>query len=280
MSSQAWFRLTEVQPIAEHAMACPSHRITTAQVLAGAPLQPALIWTATGSGTDNLDTLSSNGVPVWYDEDGQEHAAPTWTWQQRSAAGARGGSVQSGYGTAYLPLDSARNQLPIIDLLRDGRHTGRHWVAIDIDPTGRHVIRPDAVRLLDHRDEIAPPDATWRPATVTAAAVARGVYPALVATDYTVRGDNTGSVLARFDRHTVEQMVADLTAVHADTNPRTDPMPGEFAILRFDADVLQVLWEHDDGVDERLIEIDRVYPDDAGRYAVGAYLWPWLPTGA
>src|SRR6266536_2154096 len=159
-------------------MACPSHRITTAQVRAGAPLQPALIWTATGSGTD-LDTLSSNGVPVWYDEDGQEHAAPTWTWtwQQRSAAGARGGSVQSGYGTAYLPLDSARNQLPIIDLLRDGRHTGRHWVAIDIDPTGGHLIRPDAVRLLDHGDEIAPPDATWRPATVTAAAVARGVYP-------------------------------------------------------------------------------------------------------
>src|SRR5215471_18976840 len=51
-----------------HAMACPAHRITTAQVRAGATPQPALIWTATG--TDNLDTLSSNGVPVWYDEDG------------------------------------------------------------------------------------------------------------------------------------------------------------------------------------------------------------------
>jgi len=103
---------------------------------------------------------------------------------------------------------------------------------------------------------------------------------ALVATDYTVRGDNAGSVLARFDRYTVEQMVADLTAVHADTNPRTDPMPGEFAVLRFDGDVLHVLWEHDDGVNERLVEIDRVYPDDAGHYAVGAYLWPWLPAGA
>ncbi len=123
-------------------MACPSHRITTAQVRAGAPLQPALIWTATGNGTD-LDTLSSNGIPVWYDEDGQEHAAPTWTWtwtwQQRSAAGARGGSVQSGYGTAYLPLDSDRNQLPIIDLLRDGRHTGRHLLRDAENHHGRGV---------------------------------------------------------------------------------------------------------------------------------------------
>ena len=52
-------------------------------------------------------------------------------------------------------------------------------------------------------------------------------------------------------------------------------MPGELAVLGFDGDVLVVSWEHDDGSHTWLHEIDRVYPDPQGRYAVGAYLWPW-----
>jgi len=140
--------------------------------------------------------------------------------------GRRGSAAHAGFDTAYLPLDTARSQLPVIDVLRDGRHTGRHWVVVDLDPTGGRLIGPDAVRLADHRDEIASPDAIWQPATVTATAVAGGVYPALVADGYTVRGDD---VLARFDRRTAaEEMVADLTAVHADTNRDSDPMPGEY----------------------------------------------------
>jgi hypothetical protein len=67
-------------------MACPSHRLTTAQVRAGFPLRPALIWTAA---TNEEDALSSNGIPAWYDEDGQDHAAPARTWKHR-ATGRRG----------------------------------------------------------------------------------------------------------------------------------------------------------------------------------------------
>ncbi len=133
------------------------------------------------------------------------------------------------------------------------------------------MIGPRAVRLVDHRDEIAPPEATWQPATVTAAAVAHGVYPALVADGYTVRGDD---VLARFDRATVEQMADDLRTA----NPAS--MPGEIAILRFGGDVLLVLWEHDDGLQTHQREIDRVYPDPDGFFSVGAYLWPWTPAEA
>jgi len=51
MSTRAWFRLDEVRPVAEHAMACPSPRLTTAQVRAGFPLRPALIWTAATDAT-------------------------------------------------------------------------------------------------------------------------------------------------------------------------------------------------------------------------------------
>jgi hypothetical protein len=66
-----------------------------------------------------------------------------------------------------------------------------------------------------------------------------------------------------------------LLGVHADTDPRTDPMPGEFAVAGFDRDALVRSWIHDDGQHLHLTEIDRVYPDGDGLYAVGAYLWPW-----
>jgi hypothetical protein len=125
-------------------MACPSHRLTTAQVRAGFPLHPALIWTAAN---DEEDTLSSNGIPAWYDEDGQDHAAPAWTWKHR-ATGRRGGPAPR-VDTAYLPLNPPTSrdcgQLPVIDLLRDSRNAAAHWVVIDIG-ADTHLIRPDAVR--------------------------------------------------------------------------------------------------------------------------------------
>jgi hypothetical protein len=74
-------------------------------------------------------------------------------------------------------------------------------------------------------------------------------------------------------------MVADLIAIHADTDPQTDPMPGQYAVLGFDGPALVVWWEHDDGEQCHLVELDRVYPDTDGLYAVGCYLWPWRSTG-
>ena len=251
--------------IAEHAMACPDHGVTTPNLRDGLPVRPALIWTAdTGDGV----ALSSNGVPHWYDEDGQHHTAVARTWKHHTT-GTTPGATGAGGDTAYVPLDSASGRPPVIDLLREGRHTGAHWVAIDLDAITGYRIGPDAIHLLGHRDQIGPPQATWRPALVTAAAVAGIGYPALVADGYTVRGDD---VLARFDRRTVEEMATDLAVVNLAS------MPGELAVLRFDGDVLVVLVEHDDGVQTREREIDRVYPDPDGHYSVGAYLWPWTPV--
>jgi|SRR6266487_2698946 len=116
-------------------------------------------------------------------------------------------------------------------------------------------------------------------ARVTAGAVAHGEYPALVANGNRVDGtdsDEGGDVLARFDRATIELMITDLDRVYADTNPRTDPMRGEFAVLYRDADVVVVSFEHDNGAGIRPVEIDRVCPDAAGHDGIGACLWPWL----
>jgi hypothetical protein len=269
--THAWFRVDEAHPIAEHAVASPHRRLTTAEVRAGAPRRPALVWQSTPTG----DVLASDGAPAWYDEKGEEHTAWTWTWTWRhTATGRRHSAAQPGYDTAYLPLDidPDADRLPVIELLREARYTGRHWLALDLDPGQQHLISPDAVRLLDHREQIAPPDAVWVPATVTADAVGHGRYPALIAAGFTVGPDD---VIARFDRASVEQMVLDLIERHADDNPATDPMPGELAVLGFDGDVLVVSWERDDGSHTWLHEIDRVYPDAHGLYAVGAYLWPW-----
>jgi hypothetical protein len=272
----AWFRFDEVYPIAEHAMASPRHRLTTAQALAGARLGPALVWRATDTG----DELHSTGAPAWFGEDRAEHTAWARTWQH-TVTEQWATAAAPGYHTAYLPLDlppgAGADRTAVIDLLREARATGRHWIALSIDPDQHHLITADAVRLLDHRDQIAPPDAVWVPARVTADAVDGGAYPALVADGYCIGG---GDVIARFDRATVEQMVLDLIERHADQNPATDPMPGELAVLGFDGDVLVVSWEHDDGEQDWLTEIDRVHPDADGRYAAGAYLWPWRHRSA
>ncbi|MCW6007695.1 hypothetical protein K1W54_24555 [Micromonospora sp. CPCC 205371] len=267
MPTHAWFRVDEAHPIAEHAVACPQRRLTTAEVRAGAPQRPALVWQSTPAG----DVLASNGAPAWYDQTGEEHTARAWTWQH-TATGRRHSAAQPDYDTAYLPLDTDADRAPVIELLREARYTGRHWLALDLDPGQQHLITSDAVRLLDHRDQIAPPNARWVAATVSADAVGHGWYPALIADGYRIGPDD---VIARFNRASVEQMVLDLIERHADDNPATDPMPGELAVLGFDADALVVSWERDDGSHTWLHEIDRVYPDEQGLYAVGAYLWPW-----
>src|SRR5439155_25537141 len=115
-------------PPAEHAIACPDHRLTTAQVRAGAPLGPALVWTATTDSQVGGDTISSNGVPAWYDQNGEHHAARAWTWQHR-ATGRSGSPAHPGFDTAYLPLDQPTNgtrAASIIGALRDGRRTAAH----------------------------------------------------------------------------------------------------------------------------------------------------------
>lgn len=270
MTTRLWFRLDEIVPIAEHAMACPHHRMTPAQLAAGHRQWAGLSWQHTAEGHD---ILSSNGVPVWYDDDQQVHTARAWTWLH-TPTGHRGSSGlwnQADPRDWFLPLQRRYpdHRYPLITVLRKGAQQGGHWFVLDTDQrltNGRHRFQ-----VRDHRWEVVPADATWLPATVTAAAVAHGEYPALIAEGYSVEGED---VLACFTRRTVEAMIADLGVVN------TDAMPGEFPVLRLDGDVLLVLWEHDDGtaITPRLVEADRVHPGPDGTYAVGAYLWPWKPV--
>src|SRR5262249_11857556 len=198
-------------PMAEHGMACPTHRLTTAQTRALAPTRPALIWT----GSPMMDVLVSNGMPAWYGDGGADHAAEAYTW--RHTATRR-------YGTAYLPLDVAASEPTVIDVLRDAQHTNRHWITIDSDPADRHLIAPGRVAAVAHRDQHMPAPATWVQATVTSTAVAGQDYPALVPDGYTT---DAGFEVPHFDRPTAERMIADLDAVHA-----TDVIPGEYPHLR------------------------------------------------
>ncbi|WP_435124428.1 hypothetical protein [Micromonospora tulbaghiae] len=269
-SHRLWLRLKDVLPLAEHAMACPAHRVTGAQTLAGAALRPALVW----AGTPARDVLVSNGVPVWYGERGAPHAADAHTWRH-TPTGRYGTAWRDGYDNAYLPLDAGAGQLPVIDMLRRARHTGRHWVTVDIDPTDGHLIRPEQVRVAEYRTDLIPPDGEWMAATVTSTAVAGGSYPALLPDGYT---SNAGHQLPRFDRPTVEQMIADLDGVHANPDRTSDPMPGEYPHLRFTGHVLVVFDEHDDGEHVTYRETDRVHPDAEGRYPLGAHTWPWQLT--
>jgi hypothetical protein len=97
------------------------------------------------------------------------------------------------------------------------------------------------------------------------------VYPALIADGYTA----LGGVVARFELATVQAMAGYLRDRHHDTNPRSDLMPGELPRLRFDGPAVAVLCSHDDGLRERWVEVDRVYPDHDGLFPIGVYQWPW-----
>jgi hypothetical protein len=271
--SRFWFRLTEVLPIAEHALLCPQHRITAAQLAAGELLRPALVWTRPWG----QETLTSNGVPVWYGRyHDVVHGAEARTWWHQ-ATNRRGTDEQPSPQHRFLALQQRHRygRPPLISLLREGVRRHKHWLVINTDPA--LADRPERFELHGERDDIVPADARWRQAVVTARAVADGRYPALVADGYSTRGDD---VLARFDRPTVEAMIADLDAVHANTDPDTDPMPGEYAILRMHRGTVSVLWETDDGSRARLVEVDRVKPDPDGYYSIGAYHWPWTSVSA
>lgn len=271
MSVTSWFRLADVLPLAEHAVASGGHRLTRAQALAHAALGPALIWDA----GDLDDTLSSNGVPGWYGEAGRAHTAVAWTCRH-PAIRHRRTAARSGCDCAYLPLQARDGGRSLIERLRQAHDDGMHWVAVTVDGPDAHLVTAEQVRVVDHREDLVPVTATWSPAVVTATATGPGWYPAMIADRYRAAGRD--DLIARFDRATVDQMVVDLIAIHADTDPRTDPMPGEYAVLGFDGAALVVGWEHDDGEQCQLVELDRVYPDADGLYAVGCYLWPWRST--
>jgi hypothetical protein len=270
--TRMWWHLSQVLPLAEHAMAAPAHQLTGAQVAAKAPTQPALIWTSQPSDRSAAgDWLSSNGSPGWFDRDGATHQAMAITWQH-TATGAIGSPGQPDPAMGFIPLTyysltrGWRNRPGLIDVLRRGADAGAHWFAFESGAIG-----PTRFVVADHRHDIAPPTATWTPATVTSPIVGDRRFPALIADGYTT-GDG---VIARFDAQTVSAIAAYLLDRHDDRNPATDLMPGELPLLGFSNNAVSVSWSRDDGAREWWDEVDRVYPDHEGRYAISSPHWRW-----
>ncbi|MGQ5265227.1 hypothetical protein ACTWLT_31190 [Micromonospora sp. ZYX-F-536] len=258
MADRMWFRVEDVLPLAEHALACPTHRLTRAQVAAGARNGPALTLSRTGTS----GVLLSNGIPAWHTAQGEEQAARSTSWYPVPASSAE---VQE---SVYLSLGQpVSGQGRLIDVLRAGRALGSRWLAITADTSPGKALDVTCVRVLDRREDIAPPGVRWRPLMVTSPQVVDRSYPALAAVGCTT---DAGGLICRFDPGTARLIAADLDGLW-----RLGTMPGEYPLLRFDGDTLTLLEEHDTGDDTALDVDDRCYPDPDGYYSVGAYRWLW-----
>jgi hypothetical protein len=128
-------------------------------------------------------------------------------------------------------------------LVRRGARHGGHWFVLDTNPTKVRY------QVLDHRDDVAPPQVAWVPATVTADLGGMADCPAQIADGYTA----LGGVIARFTREADAQMQSDLAVL------ALDAMPGQYPRIQMHGDVA----------------VDRVYPDRDGYLTLGAYLWAW-----
>jgi hypothetical protein len=255
-----WFRLDDVLPLAEHALACERHSLTSAEVLAGATTSPALIFSSNPEGAG----LRSNGVPGWYDATGGEQRAHAQTWRH-TQTGRSGHDHLGGYQDAFLPLTA-----PVVHLLRTAHLTGHSWLSVHIDSRDQHLITPYALQTSEHHGSPVPVSAYWKKTTVTCADVADTGYPALVPVGYTT---TDGDVLPRFDRNTIARIVDDLERLR--TGPHADTLPGEYPILRLRGDDLIVLEDQPDHGTWTYRQVDRLQPDRDGYFALGAYQWPW-----
>ncbi|XVV10900.1 hypothetical protein ACQP2X_39590 [Actinoplanes sp. CA-131856] len=260
-AGRLWFHLDEVLPLAVHAVSTPRHGLTTAGLLAGAPLLPVLVWQAEPDG----DTLTSNGLPAWHDRDGREHAAHARRWQRSGADAGTTGSDRCG----LLPLRGVPGaQFHLIDWLRQAHTRSAHWLSIA--PNQHPQISPDQVEVSEQRGDLYPPDATWVQAIVACVPLTgSGRYPALVADGY--HSNHGGGLLARFDRATADQMMEHLRRAR----PKRGSVPDAYPVLRFSGDRIEVYAEGVDGF-PGLRRYDVIGPDPDGRYPLGAHLWPWL----
>jgi len=259
-TGRLWFHLDEVIPLAVHAASTPSHGFTSAQLLARAPLMPALMWEATRDG----DRLTSNGQPGWFDADGKPHAARGLTWID-----ARDATVPGVDEVGYLPVRGLPGStFHLLDWLRRAAADGAHWLSLDLTRR-RPVIGPSQLAVSDQRGDRYLLAATWVEASVACVpATGSGLYRALVAAGHY---SNHGGLLARFDRETADRMMDDLHRARA-------RQPGFHAVLRWAGERIEIYTENADGL-SGLRRYDVVGPDPDGRYPIGAYLWPWLSVG-
>ncbi len=265
--NRLWFHLDDVLPVAAHAAGTTRHSVTREQLVANAPILPALIW----NNTSGTDTVASNGEPGWYDADGELHTATSRSWVH-PATGRRGTTLAGSGG--YLPVRSVPNSgFHVIDWLQQAAAAGGHWLSIDLTRP-RPVIGADQLDVRDQRGDLYPPDAAWTPATVACVpTTGRGMYPALIADGYRNSG---GGEIARFDTDTVTRMIIDPDWDRAADGYR----PGSRAVLRWSGDRIEVFEHHAAGGIPGLRRYDVIGPDSEGRYPIGAHLWTWLRLDA
>lgn len=265
-----WFRLDDVLPLAEHAMACFTHH-TASRSTHLSPNRPALLW----SSSPLMDLLLSNGLPTWHAGNGTEHAAEAYAW--RDAVGRYGTAWHDDHHRGYLPLTTTTGDPgPALGLLRGARHSSDRWVTLDIDPADGPLIPAYRVHLVGCRHDLVPAGTTWTPTAVTCPIVGGRPYPALVADGCT---SDSSDLIARFDKITLIRMAADLDAMPTDPETASGLASAARPILQFHDEVLLVLERRLRGHTSTCRPTDRITPDDDGRYPLGAYLWPWQTAG-
>jgi hypothetical protein len=153
----------------------------------------------------------------------------------------------------------------LLDLLRFADAHELNWLGVDPDPATEAT--NTRYRISRSHGDLYPPDACWRPATVTSPAVAGHRYPVLVADGYTARG----GVLARFAADQVARMSEDLSRPHIGVDDTDLPW-----IQRLHHTVIISAEVSDAEGGPRWIEQDVVYADADGCYAIGAYQWQWV----
>ncbi|MGI5213328.1 hypothetical protein [Plantactinospora sp. CA-290183] len=265
MTRRLWWRVTDVLPLAEHAVATRRHRTYDLQRnVDWWGDAPALIWVSRPDG----DLLFSNGIPDWYDRDGTVHHARAETWIH-IRTGARGNPAQVAETHGILPLKTGRylkGRRTLLDLLRYAARHELNWFGLDPDPASEETSSRYLVSR--SRADVVPPDAIWIPATVTCEAVDGASFEALIADGY---HSTLGAVLARFPLPQVRRMRAILTDLNdSDT-------PGDYPTLTHtDQELCVYRQRYDPGeFGCHHFEEDRVDRDADGYFTVGAHWWRW-----
>jgi hypothetical protein len=271
--ARLWFHLDEVRPLIAHATGCMRHQLTAAQIRELAPTTPALVWRRTGA----VDELFSNGLPTWHDRGGDEVTATSHTWIHRPTG--RSHTPASRDTDGFFPLSNAPARIGELAGWHEwaprwavlATNPLMHWMAVDVSAARLLTGRP-TITLHESRGALYPPDAVWQQATVACVpTLGRGLYPALVAADYS---NIAGGELARFTRATIDTMIHDLAAI----DQAGESMPGEHAFLKWHGADLEVYEVIDTAEREVHRRVDVIRPDGRGLYPLGAHTWPWLPA--
>ncbi|WP_412538684.1 hypothetical protein R8Z50_22865 [Longispora sp. K20-0274] len=249
MSTTTWWRLRDVAALAEHAMHAPEQRLIREKT------EPTLLWEHTSAG--HIPT--SSGVPAWTGPDGRTRHAAARMWTD-TATGDRGGADTIPRDGALALNKHFDKRRKLIHQIRDSIGS-RHWLAVTALDRSPWV----SVAAHPYRADIAPPQATWVPATVTASET-RAVYPALIADGYTW----SGGVLARFAQDTVTHIAEDIGAVHSAGDTRFS--------VRLSGGAASIDYDYPGAHGTVTRTIDRVHRDADSLYSLGAYQWLWRPV--